>query len=88
MLGGVNDSEAEAAALVAFLSGVSCKINLIDFNPHAGTAFVKSDPAAIAVFRSVLIRNGFVCTVRMSRGDDQMAACGQLGNPEARKARR
>ena len=55
-------------------------MNLIGFNSHAGTNFKPSTTAAVAVFRSILIAGGRVCTVRESRGDDEMAACGQLGD--------
>lgn len=82
MLSGVNDGPDDAAQLLQLLRNVRCKINLIVFNPHDGTPFRSSTPEAVATFRDVLIRGGHVATVRCSRGDDQMAACGQLGNPE------
>jgi 23S rRNA (adenine2503-C2)-methyltransferase len=88
MLAGVNDAPADAAALAALLARVRCKVNLIEFNPHAGTAFTASPPAALAAFRDVLVAAGMVATVRCSRGDDEMAACGQLGDAGARAARR
>lgn len=81
MLQGVNDRGEDAAALLSLLANVRCKVNLIVFNPHEGTPFEASTPAAVAAFRDVLIRGGLVATVRSSRGDDKMAACGQLGNP-------
>jgi 23S rRNA (adenine2503-C2)-methyltransferase len=57
------------------------QVNLICFNPFAGTHFVPSPIEQVLAFRSVLIQGGRVCTIRDSRGDDEMAACGQLGNP-------
>lgn len=57
------------------------QVNLICFNPFAGTRFRSSPMADVLAFRSVLIQGGRVCTIRDSRGDDEMAACGQLGNP-------
>jgi 23S rRNA (adenine2503-C2)-methyltransferase len=44
-------------------------------------------PSQIHAFRGVLMRGGTICTLRISKGDDQMAACGQLGNPEALRQR-
>lgn len=59
------------------------QVNLICFNPFAGTRFRASPIEQVLQFRSVLIQAGRVCTIRDSRGDDEMAACGQLGNPLA-----
>lgn len=53
------------------------------FNPWAGTRFRSSPIEDVLKFRSVVIQAGRVCTIRDSRGDDEMAACGQLGNPVA-----
>ena len=80
MLKGVNDSEADAQRLLSLLEDCEAKVNLIEFNPHAGTIFEASPPERVRGFRSVLIDGGLVCTIRTSRGDDEMAACGQLGN--------
>jgi 23S rRNA (adenine2503-C2)-methyltransferase len=82
MLGGVNDRTEDVEALINLLRNVRCKINLIVFNPHDGTPFAASSPESVAAFRNQLIQGGHVATIRSSRGDDQMAACGQLGNPE------
>lgn len=57
------------------------QVNLICFNPFDGTRFRPSCMSDVLAFRSVLIQGGRVCTIRDSRGDDEMAACGQLGNP-------
>jgi 23S rRNA (adenine2503-C2)-methyltransferase len=62
------------------LEPINCKVNLILFNPHAGTRFFPSENEQVLAFRSVLIQGGRVCTIRDSRGDDEMAACGQLGD--------
>ena len=88
MLSGINDSPADAEILVKLLKNVRCKINLIVFNPHEGTKFRPSTPEAVAAFRGVLIREGHVATVRASRGDDEMAACGQLGNPDHKRTKK
>lgn len=87
LLSGVNDRGEDARALLELLKNVRCKINLIVFNPHEGTRFAASTPEAVRKFRDVLIQGGHVATVRESRGDDKMAACGQLGDPEASKRR-
>ena len=78
MLKGVNDSPAEAAALVKLLKGVPAKINLIPFNPWPGTDYVCSDWTAIERFAAVLNRAGYASPIRTPRGRDILAACGQL----------
>eukprot|EP00198_Chlamydomonas_reinhardtii_P012403 XP_001701740.1 predicted Fe-S-cluster redox enzyme [Chlamydomonas reinhardtii] len=80
MLHGINDTLDDAHRLADMLRRVNCKVNLIVFNPHKGTRFQPSTDEDISAFRSALIRSGMVCTIRDSRGDDEMAACGQLGN--------
>jgi 23S rRNA (adenine2503-C2)-methyltransferase len=62
------------------LDGIAAKVNLIVFNPHEGTHFLPSDDETVLAFRSILVRGGRVCTIRNSRGDDENAACGQLGD--------
>lgn len=78
MLKGVNDSPAEAKALVRLLKGIPSKINLIPFNPWPGTDYVCSDWAAIEAFAAVLNRAGYASPIRTPRGRDILAACGQL----------
>jgi 23S rRNA (adenine2503-C2)-methyltransferase len=89
MMDGVNDRVQDAEALLAVLHRVKCKINLIVFNPHEGTAYAASKDASVAAFRDILIQGGRVVTVRASRGDDEAAACGQLGGniEDAKKLR-
>ncbi len=78
MLDGVNDGERHARELVRVLRGVPAKVNLIPFNPFAGTPYRRSTPAAIDRFRDVLFAAGIVTITRRPRGDDIDAACGQL----------
>jgi 23S rRNA (adenine2503-C2)-methyltransferase len=78
MLKGVNDSPAEARALVRLLAGIPAKINLIPFNPWPGTAFECSDWATIETFAAILNRAGYASPIRTPRGRDILAACGQL----------
>lgn len=79
LMRGVNDSPADAERLAEWLKGISCVVNLITFNPHDGTPFSRSSVATLKAFREVLLERGQLCTYRDSRGDDGMAACGQLG---------
>lgn len=78
MLKGVNDSPAEARALVQLLRGIPSKINLIPFNPWPGTAYECSDWATIESFAAILNRAGYASPIRTPRGRDILAACGQL----------
>jgi 23S rRNA (adenine2503-C2)-methyltransferase len=78
MLKGVNDSPAEALALVKLLKGVPAKINLIPFNPWPGTEYECSDWATIEKFAAVLNKAGYASPIRTPRGRDILAACGQL----------
>jgi 23S rRNA (adenine2503-C2)-methyltransferase len=78
MLKGVNDSLAEARALVKLLAGIPAKINLIPFNPWPGAPYQCSDWEQIEKFAEVVNRAGYASPVRTPRGRDIMAACGQL----------
>jgi 23S rRNA (adenine2503-C2)-methyltransferase len=78
MLKGVNDSPADAKALVKLLAGVPAKINLIPFNPWPGTEYECSDWATIEAFAAILNRAGYASPIRTPRGRDILAACGQL----------
>lgn len=79
MLRGVNDSLQDAKELLRITAGVPCKLNLIHFNTHEGTEFEPSDDETMYAFQDYLVRKGMTVTVRKSRGDDKMMACGQLG---------
>lgn len=80
MLQEVNDTEAHANELVRLVrqSGVSCKFNLIPFNPFPQSGLLRSTPDRVQAFAQILIKAGMVTTVRKTRGDDIDAACGQL----------
>ncbi len=88
MLKGVNDSVAEARALVRLLNRLPAKVNLIPFNPFTGADYQRSDDDTINAFRDVLQRAGIVTITRKTRGDDIAAACGQLVGEVAAKAKR
>jgi 23S rRNA (adenine2503-C2)-methyltransferase len=77
MLAGVNDSFAQAGQLAALLDRRMFKVNLIPYNP-TGSEFEGSSPKAIAAFKDELERHGLGATVRLTRGRDIDAACGQL----------
>ncbi len=78
LLGGVNDSPDDARRLVRLLSHVRCKVNLIAYNPHGDSPFAKPRPEAVEAFRKILLDKNFTATLRKSRGEDILAACGQL----------
>jgi len=83
MLDGVNDQPQHAQQLIRWVkthgeNGVSCKFNLIPFNPFPESGLTRSGAAQVALFAKILSDAGIVTTVRKTRGDDIDAACGQL----------
>lgn len=78
MLKDVNDSDADARELVRLIKGIPSKVNLIPFNPWPGSAYECSKPSRIQAFGDILYKAGYPCPVRRARGDDILAACGQL----------
>jgi 23S rRNA (adenine2503-C2)-methyltransferase len=84
MLKGVNDSDADARRLVKLIAGIPAKINLIPFNPWPGAPYARSDPDRIAAFAAIVNRAGYASPVRTPRGEDIMAACGQLKSASER----
>jgi 23S rRNA (adenine2503-C2)-methyltransferase len=78
LIQGVNDSIADAKRLARLLAPVRCKVNLIPFNPHAGSAFERPSDEAILAFQEVLLRKHFTVIIRRSKGQEISAACGQL----------
>ncbi len=80
MLDGVNDQPEHARALIALVrqQGVSCKFNLIPFNPFPASGLTRSPQKQVQAFANLLSEAGIVTTVRKTRGDDIDAACGQL----------
>jgi len=78
MLDGVNDSDAQADALLALTRAVPCKFNLIPFNPFPGSPYRRSPATRVRRFAEILLAGGVVTTTRRTRGDDIAAACGQL----------
>ena len=83
MLAGVNDQPEHAHQLVALMKthaakGLSCKFNLIPFNPFPASGLIRSEMPQVMAFAKILMEAGIITTVRKTRGDDIDAACGQL----------
>ncbi len=74
----INDSPAHAEALATLLSGLPAKVNLIPLNEHEGTAYRRPGVGPVYAFQTLLKERGLVATVRLSKGRDIQAACGQL----------
>ncbi|MDY6859397.1 MAG: 23S rRNA (adenine(2503)-C(2))-methyltransferase RlmN [Pseudomonadota bacterium] len=89
MLKGVNDSDADARRLVKLIEGIPAKINLIPFNEWPGAPYQRSDEARIRAFADIIYKAGYASPIRTPRGEDIMAACGQLksATERARKSR-
>jgi 23S rRNA (adenine2503-C2)-methyltransferase len=88
MLDGVNDSDADARALLHLVRDVPCKFNLIPFNPFPSSGFRRSPAERVRRFAAILINGGIVTTTRKTRGEDIDAACGQLAGKVQDKSRR
>lgn len=87
MIRGVNDDEAHAVKLVQLLKGLNCRVNLIRYHDSATDPnFKASQPLTIQRFQSFLNKQGITCTLRTSRGEDIMAACGLLAKVKGRDA--
>ncbi len=84
MLKDVNDSDDQANELADVLYGIPCKINLIPFNPWAGSGFETSTESRVNSFARILERAGYDAPVRRPRGRDILAACGQLKSASIR----
>lgn len=74
----VNDTIADAKRLAGLLRGIPCKINLIPFNPFPGSKFKRPENAPVMAFGKVLRDAGYMIMIRMSKGAEIEAACGQL----------
>lgn len=77
---GINDTQKDVDALVAFCRFAPSKVNLIEYNPIDDGTFQQASQKAISMYTETLERNNIVVTVRRSRGKDIDAACGQLAN--------
>lgn len=89
MLNGVNDSDADAHRLIQLIEGIPAKINLIPFNEWPGAPYTRSSNNRIRAFANIVYQAGYASPIRTPRGEDIMAACGQLksATERARKSR-
>ncbi len=89
MLKDVNDSDEDARRLVKLIQGIPAKINLIPFNEWPGAPYERSDWERIERFADIVYKAGYASPIRTPRGEDIMAACGQLksATERARKSR-
>ena len=78
MLDGVNDSKEDAHRLVDLLRGIPAKVNLIPFNEWPGAPYKRSSGNRIHAFADIIFNAGYASPIRTPRGEDIMAACGQL----------
>jgi len=88
LLAGVNDSDADARALLELTRKIPCKFNLIPFNPFPGSDYRRPTAERVRRFQEILMNAEVVATVRKTRGDDIDAACGQLAGQVKDKSRR
>ncbi len=90
MLDGINDSDADAHRLIKLIEGIPAKINLIPFNEWPGAPYKRSSNNRIRRFADIIYNAGYASPVRKPRGEDIMAACGQLksATERARKSRK
>ncbi|WP_289091220.1 23S rRNA (adenine(2503)-C(2))-methyltransferase RlmN [uncultured Sulfitobacter sp.] len=85
MLDGVNDSDADAHRLIELIRGIPAKINLIPFNEWPGAPYKRSSNNRIRAFSEIVYQAGYASPVRKPRGEDIMAACGQLKSATERE---
>ena len=90
MLDHVNDSKEDAHRLVKLIEGIPAKINLIPFNEWPGSPYQRSSNNRIHAFADIIHDAGYASPIRKPRGEDIMAACGQLksATERARKSRK
>ena len=85
MLKDINDSDADARRLVSLIKGIPAKINLIPFNEWPNAPYKRSDKARIKAFSDIIHNAGYASPIRKPRGEDIMAACGQLKSSTQRE---
>lgn len=87
MLKGLNDSKQDAQRILALLRGIPSKVNLIPYNPHPASPFLRPDLPSVMAFQKYLLDRNVTTTIRISKGPDILAACGQLRSKEALKSK-
>ena len=88
MLKGINDSTSDARALIKLMEGIPAKINLIPFNPWPGSPYECSEKKQIEEFAKIVLKAGYPSPVRTPRGNDILAACGQLKSASVRERKK
>lgn len=78
MIDGINDKTADAKKLIRLLKGIPSKVNLIPFNPYEGSKFKRPSDDKVLAFQKILIDGNITAFIRKSKGQDILAACGQL----------
>ncbi|HEX8949167.1 MAG TPA: 23S rRNA (adenine(2503)-C(2))-methyltransferase RlmN [Dissulfurispiraceae bacterium] len=78
LLKGINDTLEDARRLVHLLKGIPSKVNLIPFNPHQGSEFHRPEERRVIEFQDILVGAHMTAIIRKSKGQDILAACGQL----------
>lgn len=78
MLKNINDTSEDAKRLINLLKAIPAKVNLIPFNPYAGSEFKRPDDERVLNFQKILFKGNITAIVRKSKGQDILAACGQL----------
>lgn len=86
MFAGLNDDKRHADALIRLLKGLECRVNLIRFHRIPDAPFEPSPQVIMENFRDRLSNHGITCTIRASRGEDIMAACGMLAGEHRKKS--
>ncbi len=86
MFDGYNDDKRHADALIRMLRGLECRVNLIRFHKIPDFPYGCSSPTAMQLFRDRLNNNGITCTIRTSRGEDILAACGMLAGQHSQRS--
>lgn len=87
MLKGLNDSRSDAQRILKLLDGIPSKVNLIPFNPHPASPYLRPELPEVLAFQKYLLDRGMTTTIRISKGPDILAACGQLRSKEATRSR-
>ena len=85
MFAGLNDTKRHADALIRLLKGLECRVNLIRFHKIPDAPYETSPQIVMESFRDRLSNHGITCTIRASRGEDIMAACGMLAGEHRKK---
>jgi 23S rRNA (adenine2503-C2)-methyltransferase len=87
LLKGLNDTRQDAQRILALLKGIPSKVNLIPYNPHPASPFLRPDLPSVMAFQKYLLDRDVTTTIRISKGPDILAACGQLRSKEALRSK-